>query len=178
MLAVNLNKWAKNYISLYHTNAKVPKRHTQTFEDLFIFYAAYCNCFPTQMKAVCGCSTLLLLCMVLTEIAVVVTEEPGSLVMRARGQGRTPNGKRRQVSRYIQSVLISSNFTGLLLKQPRQNVINKVCHSAGYDRSKSSRVFNPHSSTGTAESGDQVGTGHVHLERNTRPQDGRKGWQK
>ena len=71
--------------------------------------AACCvnNHFSTQMVAVCRCTTVLLLCVLVTEIAVVAVEEAGSSAIRARGQGRTPNGKRRQVSRYIQGVLLN-----------------------------------------------------------------------
>jgi hydroxymethylglutaryl-CoA reductase len=46
----------------------------------------------------------LLLCVLVTEIAVVAAEEAGSSAIRARGQGRTPNGKRRQVRRHIYRV--------------------------------------------------------------------------
>jgi hypothetical protein len=72
------------------------------------------------MTAVRGYSTLLLLCVLVTEIAVAAAKEPGSSAIRARGQGRTPNGKRRQVSRYIQGVLINATLAVFLLKASRQ----------------------------------------------------------
>jgi hypothetical protein len=65
----------------------------------------------------------LLLCVLVTEIAVVAAEEAGSSAIRARGQGRTPNGKRRQVSRYIQGVLTNCSFADLLLKAPTHKEI-------------------------------------------------------
>jgi len=58
------------------------------------------------MAAVCGCTITLLLCALLLAAAVTETEESDSPTTRARGQGRTPNGKRRQVKGIIQDVLI------------------------------------------------------------------------
>ena len=53
-----------------------------------------------------------------------------------------------------------------------------VWHSSDYDRPISSSVKRPNSSAETAECGDQVGTGQVHLERDPQLHDGRSGWKK
>ena len=70
------------------------------------------------MAAVCGCTMTLLLCALLLATAVTASEESDSAPTRARGQGRTPNGKRRQVKGNIQGVLIikpkiCTNFSNL-----------------------------------------------------------------
>ena len=57
------------------------------------------------MAAVRGCTITLLLCALLLATAVTAADESDSAATRARGQGRTPNGKRRQVKGNIQGVV-------------------------------------------------------------------------
>jgi hypothetical protein len=49
------------------------------------------------MAAVRGCTITLLLCTLLLATAVTGADESDSAAPRARGHGKTPNGKRRQV---------------------------------------------------------------------------------
>jgi hypothetical protein len=72
------------------------------------------NFFCTQMAAACGCAIVLLLCVLVVETAVMEADAPDSAAARARGQGRTPNGKRRQVNRHIQSVITEYHSYKLL----------------------------------------------------------------
>jgi hypothetical protein len=57
------------------------------------------------MAAVRGCTIRLLLCALLLATALMAADESDDAATRARGQGRTPNGKRRQVKGNIQSVV-------------------------------------------------------------------------
>jgi hypothetical protein len=48
------------------------------------------------MLAVRGYATVLLLCALVVQIAVMAAEVADGTAVRVRGQGRTPNGRRRQ----------------------------------------------------------------------------------
>ncbi|XP_021929751.1 uncharacterized protein LOC110834661 [Zootermopsis nevadensis] len=54
------------------------------------------DCFANKMAAVRGFGTVLLLCVVVAEVAMLATEVYDGTATRTRGQGRAPNGRRRQ----------------------------------------------------------------------------------
>ena len=91
-------------LTLYNTNVniEVPQISIPMFS-----HTAYCvNSFLCyQMAAVRGSTVTLLLCALLLATALTAAGESDSATKRARGQGRTPNGKRRQVKDNIQGVL-------------------------------------------------------------------------
>jgi hypothetical protein len=66
------------------------------------------------MAAVRGCTITLLLCTLLLVTVVTAAVESDSAAKRARGQGRTPYGKRRQVKGNIQGVVTGIHSYKLL----------------------------------------------------------------